>query len=278
MAYSYIVESIKGYGEYPAQSSKDHGQPTPSNAGEEYGSIPAVTTKPEGHSSYPSYPTGTTITVVTTSYVDVCPTGLTTIATVITKTVCASCASPTTEAEIPEGWTTSIYVDQTVTITLTKPVHAPTAGQAYPIAAPTLYAVNSPSTPQPSAPVNKEVYPANSESTIDATNIQVAEYPKNPVKDVPGINYNTAVPLNTLSKVSVPVVYTPAPYPTTPGADLKAPVGAGIGTNAYAPLPTGTGNTVKPSTYAAPQFEGAASRPGMGLTAIFVLFVGILVL
>ncbi|KAH9868708.1 hypothetical protein J1614_007780 [Plenodomus biglobosus] len=280
--YPHPAQSSKGQDVYPAESSK--GYP-------EY--APSVTKGPE---EYPSYPTDSTTTLVTTTYVDVCPTGLTTVTTVITKTICGKCAHPTKEVEYPEGWTTSVYIDETVTTTLTKPANVPTGIPVYPTTVPTVYPFDYPAALKPSAPINKEEYPSVPEIPAVATSIKAVEYPvssqapeypdqpgapeypKKPVEDVAGTVISTLIQHVTLSKVAIPTAYAPAPYPTAPVTAPYAAVGAANGTGAYAPLPTGTGKPTKPTSYTPPEFEGAASRFGVGMTAIIAVFAGFLVL
>lgn len=67
----------------------------------------------------------------------------------------------------------------------------------------------------------------------------------------------------TLTKVAVP--YTPAPQKQAHN------------TGAYVPSSTGSGGAY-PTKYAPPEFEGAASRAGVGLTAVVVLMAGVLAL
>lgn len=232
---------------------------------------------------------------------------MTTVTTVITKTVCNACAKPTKEADYPEDWTTSVYVDKTVTVTLTKPVNAPTYVPAYPSSGPSVYLANYPSAPKPSSPVYEQAYPEKAsepEYPTVAASSKAAEYPaypagskaaeypvyaesskaptypahsgvpaylKKPVEDVT----STVVQYATLTKV--PVAYTPAPYPTAPAPYV--PVGAAKNsTSAYAPKPTGTGKPSKPSSYTPAEFEGAASRFGVGLTAVVGVVAAFLVL
>ncbi|KAF1841583.1 glycoside hydrolase family 18 protein [Cucurbitaria berberidis CBS 394.84] len=302
----YPASSSNGgdYPVYPASSSKGGDYPVyPVASSKSQDSYPSVTKKPE---EYPSYPTGaTTVTTITTAYVDICSTGLTTITTTIIKTVCGSCAKPTKKPEYPEGWTTSVYVDKTVTLTITKPVHASTNVPVYPAA------------PKPSSPSypgsDKPVYPA--------------EYPKKPEGKKPEypVEHATSTLLQyvTLTKVAVPytavpyassaiytpvpqassavytpvpqvssAVYTPVPQVSsavyTPVPQVSSAVytpapyvpvyGSKNGTSAYVPKPTGTGKPTMPSSYAPPEFEGAASRFGVGLTAVVAVVAAFFVL
>ena len=127
---------------------------------------------------------------------------------------------------------------------------------------------------QPEAPVypassKTPEYPAYPEASKAPEYPAVPEYPKKPVEDVT----STIVQHVTLTKV--PVAYTPAPYPTGPAPYV--PVGVNS-TSAYAPLPTGTGKPTKPTTYTPPEFEGAASRFGVGMTGIVAVVAGLLML
>ncbi|OAL56597.1 glycoside hydrolase [Pyrenochaeta sp. DS3sAY3a] len=240
------VASSKGYPEYPVASSKGYPEtPVPTKGYPEYPvASPSVTKKVE-YSEYPSKPTDT-ITTITTTYVDVCSTGLTTVTTTITKTVCGKCAKPTKEADYPEDWTTSVYVDKTVTVTITKPIHPATDVPAYPTATP-------------------DVYPTDYET----------EYPeKKPEYPVEKEEYSSKAEYATLTTVSVK--YTPVPYASAPAPAPYVP--AGNGTSAYVPYPTGTGKPTKPTSYSPTEFEGAASRFGVGLTAIVAVVAGVLVL
>lgn len=304
---AYPIKSSSIAYPYPAESSEY----ATSSSGTDNESIPSIT---KGSEEESSYPTGTTTTVVTTTYVDVCPTGLTTVTTVITKTFCGKCAHSTPQAEYPEGWTTSVYVDETVTITLTKPVNTPTDTPAYPTASPTVdypavpipsVPVNKqeypsmpeiPAVPKPSAPVVKEEYPSIPEEPNVATATKsvaypvsseapeypaqpgVPEYPKKPVEDVTSTLTSSLIQHVTLSKVAVVTASVPVPYPSAPSLAPYAAVGIANGTSAYAPLPTGTGKPAKPTSFAPPEFEGAASRFGAGMTVLVSVVAGFLVL
>ncbi|KAH7402727.1 glycoside hydrolase superfamily [Pyrenochaeta sp. MPI-SDFR-AT-0127] len=260
---AYPAESSKGgdYPAYPAESSKGGDYPAyPVESSKGHDSYPSVTKKPDYPAENPSYPTGTT-TVITTTYVDVCPTGLTTITTTIVKTVCGSCAKPTKEPEYPEGWTTSVYVDKTITVTITKPIHPATDVPAYPTSKPDVYPADYPASPKPSSPT----YPEADKPVYGADKPSEPEYPVEDEKVT-----STKVQYITLTKVPVP--YTPVPHAPVPHVSsapyAAVPYGAKNGTSAYVPKPTGTGKPTKPSSYSPPEFEGAASRFGVGLTAV----------
>ncbi|KAL6703780.1 Chitinase 2 [Coniothyrium glycines] len=278
---SKLPEVSSKYEEYPnhAVSSKAGGYASYPESSKVYDSVPSVTKGSE----YPSKPSDATTTVVTTTYVDVCPTGLVTKTTTIVKTVCNSCATPTGYHEVPEGWTTSVYVSKTLTVTITKPAHPATdvpaysSSVAYNAGYPSAPKPSSPSSSKPETPVYKEETPekpaqpahptaaASSKAQEHPVHSAVPEYPKKPVEDATVTS--THVQHITLTKVPVPA-YTPAPYPS---AAPHVPVPAHNGTAAYVPLPTGTGKPSKPSAYSPSEFEGAAGRFSVGATA----FVGV---
>ncbi|KAI8938010.1 hypothetical protein NX059_005683 [Plenodomus lindquistii] len=288
VAYSYPAQISKGQDVYPSESFKNYPAYVASSTAKDHDNVPSITKGPEEYSSFPS---GTTTSVVTTSYVDVCPTGFTTVITVITKTFCGKCAQSTKEAKYPEGWTTSVYVDETVTITLTKPINAPTDVPAYPTAISSAYPADYPVASKSVAPVQKEEYPdvpGNPTSTTSTKSVGypaapkaaeysaqagVPEHPNRPIEEVSSTIISTLVQHVTL-KVVIPTAYVPAPYPTAPAPTMHGPVGTASGTGAYAPLPTGNGERTKPSVYSPPEFEGAASRFGVGVTALVAVVAG----
>lgn len=202
--------------------------------------------------------------MIVATYVDVCSTGLTTLTTTMTKTVCTSCATPTKEAEYPEGWTTSVYVDQTVTVTLTKPMHPATGVPAYTSSVPQVYPAGYPSPPKASSAISpgSDEYPSTPEAS---------SAPEYPVED----STSTLVQYVTLTKV--PVAYTAVPYASS-APYAPVPYGAKNATSAYVPQPTGTGSPAQASSYVPTEFEGAASRFSVGLTAVVAVVAGFLVL
>ncbi|KAF1947336.1 hypothetical protein EJ02DRAFT_417918 [Clathrospora elynae] len=271
---AYPVESLSvAYPVYPAGSSEGHSE-SPST-----GVYPSVTKKPE-YPEYSAAPVGTS-TVVTTTYVDVCPTGLTTITTTYTKTVCTACAKPTKEAEYPEGWTTSVYVDKTVTVTITRPVHPATDVPTYPSSVPEVYPADYPSSPLSSG---KPAYPAVPEASKAPSYPEVPEYPAIPAQSSSAAHQYPTVPVaseypkkpvgqttSTLSKVPVPA-YTPAPYPSSVGGGASyVPAGSA---SAYVPKPSGTGAPTKPSSSAPSEFEGAANQAGVRLVMMLIGIAG----
>ncbi|XP_014551627.1 hypothetical protein COCVIDRAFT_30842 [Bipolaris victoriae FI3] len=227
----YPAESSKGYGEYPAASSTG------------YDSTPSVTEKPE-QSEYPTVPTGSTTSVVTTTYVDVCPTGLTTVTTTYVETVCTKCAKPTGTADVPEGWTTSVYTASTLTVTITKPIATVTAVLEYPSSAPSVvYPAEYPASPissgKPAYPVvpeaSKAAYPVVPEAskvaypTIPEVS-KAAEYPTVPevskVAEYPVAPASSAAP--EYPAHSVPSVPSAAQPASSPAAEYPSyPVGTG---------------------------------------------------
>lgn len=201
----YPAESSKGYGEYPAASSTG------------YDSTPSVTKKPE-QSEYPTVPTGSTTSVVTTTYVDVCPTGLTTVTTTYVATVCTKCAKPTGTADVPEGWTTSVYTASTLTVTITKPVATVTAVPEYPSSAPSVvYPAEYSATPISSG---KPAYPAVPEASKVAyptiPEVSKAAYPA--VPEVSKAAYPTVPEVSKAAYPAVPEVSKVAEYPVAPAS------------------------------------------------------------
>lgn len=129
-------------------------------------------------------------------------------------------------------------------MTITKPIHPATDVPAYPTATPDVY----PTDYETEYPEKKPEYPVEKEEVSSK-----AEYA-------------------TLTTVSVK--YTPVPYASGPAHYVPA----GNGTSAYVPKPTGTGKPTKPTSYSPTEFEGAASRFSVGLTALVAVVAGVLVL
>jgi chitinase len=285
--YTYYSQSSP----IPAVSSKTSAYSAGSSS-----AYPILSTKTPEASEYEFYSTVTptvtkpaesTTTVVTTTYLDTCSTGLTTKTTIITKTVCNACAKPTAkpEGDYPEGWTTSVYVSKTLTVTITKPIHPATDVPAYPTDVPEYSAAPKPSAPAAEYPVGKEEVssyetPAQStsvyyEATKPSPKPEVPSYPEVPSAEkptAPAAEYPLASskPLATLTKVATPVAYTPVAY-ATPIVHQGYPIGNGTvpsGTGAVKPSVTSTGKPVQPTGYAPPEFQGAASKLGMGVTGV----------
>ena len=73
--------------------------------------------------------------------------------------------------------------------------------------------------------------------------------------------------------MATPVAYTPVAY-ATPIVHQGYPVGNGTvpsGTGAVKPSVTSTGKPIQPTGYAPPEFQGAASKLGMGMTGLFAV-------
>lgn len=249
------TSSKPSYPEYPVQSQPSY----PVNQVSSKPSYP-VESKP----AYPQGPVSSaTTTVVTTTYVDICETGLTTKTETITKTVCNKCTKPT------EDSVTSVYVCKNcgpseVTVTVTKPntpatgVPAKPTGPVYggdnksqPPAQPSMPSVPTYGNQKPSQPI----YSADVKKQNDATSttVQIVYVTKTPVP---------VVPVSTML------------YPSGPAKNATSAAGTGTGVPTK---PTGTGVPTKP-TYAPPQFTGAASRMGAGLTGVLAIAAGLLVL
>jgi chitinase len=231
---------------------------------------------------------------------------LTTITTTYIATVCTACAKPTSSAEYPVGWTTSIYTDKTVTVTITKPIATSTDVPAYPSSVPSeVYPADYPASPvssgkpaypssipsevypadYPASPVSsgKPAYPAVPEashaseypaypavpaSSVAASSSPALEYPSYPISSsIPEKAVEEAITSTVyLTFTTVPVpAYTPAPYPSAGGAPYVPAGPANNATSAYVPVPTGTGKPATPSAYTPAEFEGAASKAGVGL-------------
>ncbi|CAI6335761.1 unnamed protein product [Periconia digitata] len=97
----------------------------------------SVTSQPTQATSPVSTASSPATTVYTTTYVDICPTGWTTITTTFTRTICDSCAKPTSPPAIPADWTETVTVCTAcgpipTTVTLTKPANAPFAPPSLP--------------------------------------------------------------------------------------------------------------------------------------------------
>ncbi|USP82492.1 glycoside hydrolase family 18 protein [Curvularia clavata] len=147
---------------------------------------------------------------------------------------------------------------------------------AYPVApayptAPQVSKAAYPAVPEVSKaayPVAPEhpAYPAVPSAAYPVSSSPAAEYPSQPVGDYP----KKPVEHVTLSKVSIPA-YTPAPYPSAGVPHVPAGP-AKNATSVYVPMPTGTGASkpTMPSAYVPSEFEGAASRAGVG----FMMLVG----
>jgi chitinase len=117
-------------------------------------------------------------------------------------------------------------------------------------------------------------YPAVPEASKAASSSSAAEYPSVPIASQyakkPVDEEITSTVHLTLTKVAVPA-YTAAPYPTSVGgAAPNVPAGSG------AAMPTGTGKPAMPSGYAPPEFEGAASRAGVGITMLVAVVGAVL--
>jgi chitinase len=93
-----------------------------------------------------------------------------------------------------------------------------------------------------------------------------SEYPKKPVEEEV-----TSTVHMTLTRVPI-AASTAAPYPTSAGGASYAPIGSGSA------MPTDTGMPTMPSAYAPPEFEGVASRAGVGLTMMVAVVGAFLVL
>lgn len=248
----YPASSKPSYPEYPASSKPSYPE-YPVSSKPSYPEYPA-SSKP----SYPEHPASSTTKVITTTYVDSCETGLTTKTETITKTICNKCNKP------EEDSVTSVYVckncgPSVVTVTITKPNVPATGVPAKPTGP--VYGGDKPQPPaQPSKPSgpsygndkpNPPVYSVDVKKQNDATSttVQIVYVTKTPVPVVP------VVP-----------AYTPVAYPSAKNA-----------TSGYPTKPTGTGVPTKP-TYAPPQFTGAASRLGAGLTGVVAVAAGLLML
>jgi chitinase len=242
----------KGYESYPAPSSvKVDNYP------------PSATTMPGN--GYPAYPASSTKTVITTTYIDSCETGVTTKTETITQTVCNKCQGDSV---------TSVYVcnkcgPSVITYTITKPATPATNVPSVPTA-PSVPSGPSyggekpqesakPSTPsygsdKPSYPPTYEV-PKKQEAPASSTTVEIVYITKTPVPVLPSVQH------------------TPIPYPTAPAFN---------GTIGYPVKPTGTGVSApptKPTTYVPPpQFTGAASHVGVGMTGMLAVVAGLLVL
>ncbi|KAF2747478.1 glycoside hydrolase family 18 protein [Sporormia fimetaria CBS 119925] len=220
--------------------------------------------------SSPTLPTassspGSDVTkTITTTYVDICSTGLTTVTTTITKTVCGQCEAEPTTSGVPKGWYTTVTVctqcGPTPTIvTLTKPADHATKEYPAPMATGGIYTPGRPGgDAHVPAPEGEGYVPETPEGET-----YVPEHPELPEEEQTTRISSTVYRVVTVTKVPVP--YTPAPY--APANSTGAPEGTASSTG-YASYPT----------YTPPPFEGAASGVSGGLTAVILLFVGMLLL
>ena len=239
-----------------SSTSKGHGVQYP----------PHVTSLPGKDS--PSSSASSTVKTVTTTYVDSCETGITTKTETITQTVCDKCTGDSV---------TSVYVchkcgPSVVTITITKP-SMPTyvASHPTPPAKPEgpIHGADKPQHSQPAKPVygadvpKKQDYPVeHSMVTIKSTTVSIVYVMKTPVPVVP-------------AGKNMPVPYSSAPvvgYPVKPTGGYPMSSGTGVPSK-----PSGTGAPTKP-TYAPPQFTGAASHVGVGMTGLLAVVAGLLML
>jgi chitinase len=149
-----------------------------------------------------------------------------------------------------------------------KPAHpaVPEASKAaYPTVPEASKMAEYPVAPAPSKAPEYPAHPAMPSAAQPALSSPAAEYPSYPVgNDYPKkpVEHEAASTMHvTFSKVSVPA-YTPAPYmPAGPAKNA---------TSVYVPMPTGTGKPAMPSSSVPAEFEGAASRAGVG----FMMLVG----
>jgi chitinase len=188
------------------------------------------------------------------TYVDVCPTGFTTIVTTITKTRCPACEAAPTPSGVPEGWYTTVTVcdhcgPALTTVTLTKPLDHQT--ELYP-------------TPQATGETYVPTNPEG-ETYVPGMPNKEAAAPEQPEGQKTEHATSTVVQVITLTKVPVP--YTPAPYAPANGTVVNTPTGAASSTG-YGSYPT----------YTPPQFEGAATRFGVGMSTLVLLMAGLLAL
>ncbi|KAF2031238.1 glycoside hydrolase [Setomelanomma holmii] len=219
---------------------------------------PTVTSKPG--QDYPSYPASSTVKVVTTTYVDSCETGVTTKTEVITKTVCAKCQDSVTSTYVCAAGKCGPSV---VTVTITKPYSPPTDVPAKPSSPPT-YGGDKPQPPaKPSTPSYGGEKPPNNTPVYDVPKKQEA-----PTSTTVSIVYITKTPVPVVPVSSVK--YTPIPYPSAPAKN---------GTSSYPVKPTGTGSVPSKATgYTPPQFTGAASQVGVGMTGVLAVVAGLMAL
>ncbi|KAF2823602.1 glycoside hydrolase [Ophiobolus disseminans] len=291
----YGTSTTPGHPVYGVSSSSTPGAPVygaSSSSGKGYDSYPPLVTSVPGK-DYASVPSSSTVKTITTTYVDSCETGVTTKTETITQTVCNKCQGDSV---------TSVYVcnkcgPSVVTITITKPNTPTTNVPSYPTPptkpeGPT-YGGDKPSTPSQGGdkPSNPPTYggdkpqpPAHSSQAAKPTPpVYGADVPKK--QEVPVVS--TTVAIVYVTKTPVPVVpsvkHTPIPYPSAPVVEYSSkpvvgtgvpskPSGTGVPTK-----PTGTGVPTNP-TYAPPQFTGAASHVGVGMTGLFAVVAGLLVL
>tara|TARA_R110002003_G_scaffold288_11_gene18424 strand:- start:14180 stop:16936 length:2757 start_codon:yes stop_codon:yes gene_type:complete len=263
----YGASSTPGYPVYGASSSPAPGYPVypASSSVKAYDAYPpSVTSKPA--QDYPSYPASSTTKVITTTYVDSCETGVTTKTETITQTVCAKC----------QDSVTSIYVcgagkcgPSVVTVTITKPYSPPTDVPAKPSSPPT-YGGDKPQPPaKPSTPPTPPSQPSVPAKPSSPPTYDVPKKQENPAT-------STTVSIVYITKTPVPAVpvssvkYTPVPYPSAPAKN---------GTTSYPVKPTGTGAVPSKATgYSPPQFTGAATQVGVGMTGLLAVVAGLMVL
>lgn len=149
----------------------------------------------------------------------------------------------------------------------------PEASKAvYPVAPVSSKAAEYPVAPQasnmaeyPAAP-EYPAHPAVPSAAYPVSSSPAAEYPSQPIGGYPKKPVEHAVTSTmhvTLSTVSLPA-YTSAPYPSAGVPHVPAGP-AKNATSVYIPMPTSTGKPSKPSVFVPPEFEGAASRAGVGL-------------
>ncbi len=162
---------------------------------------------------------------------------------------------------MPEGWTTSVYVSKTITMTITKPITATNVG----------YVPSSPSQPaQPNYPQGG--YPVSSAQP------SVKSYPAAPKISTKVITMTkVATPYSAVPYASSAVPYVPA-TPNKPSAPAYVPAPNAPSAVPYVPSAKNATTPSTPQGYSASsskpypaQYTGAASRVGTGVSAVFVI-------
>ena len=220
---------------------------------------PSITSEPTYATSKPIV----TTTCYTTTYIDLCSTGFTTATATVTKTytACHDCEAPKpTSNEVPEGWYTTIAVcgncgPRTTTVTLTKPYATPTEA-SYEVAQPSGAAY------PPQAPSEGEEVPNDEE-----------------VPNAPSKSYVTLVPVPTSASPAAPPPSYAGNHGGYDNSHASGTVPSGKASSTGAPVYTGG---AVPSYGVSPpppaQYEGAASRFSVGVSGVFVVVVGALLL